>query len=81
MSRRVHSHLDDETTAALPPANKSTIHVGLYRAEPDSMSTVGMLRSTQRVEIGPQWELSVYLLRIVRYRLTAPTDPPQLMKV
>ena len=24
------------------------------------------LRSTQRVEIGPQWELSVYLLRIPR---------------
>ena len=25
MSRRVHFRLDDETTAALPPANKSTI--------------------------------------------------------
>ena len=30
------------------------------------------LRSTQRVEIGPQWELSVYLLRLPRYRLTTP---------
>ena len=29
------------------------------------------LRSTQRVEIGPQWELSVYLLRIPRYHHAA----------
>ena len=29
-------------------------------------------RSTLRVEIGPQWELSVYLLRLPRYRLTTP---------
>ena len=34
----------------------------LYRAEPNSTYTVGTLR----VEIGPQWELSVYLLRLPR---------------
>ena len=36
-----------------------TMHA-LYRAEPNSMSTAGMLRSTLREKSGPQWELSVY---------------------
>ena len=47
-------------------AARSARHA-LYRAEPNSMSTVGMLRSTLREKSGPQWELSVYLLRLPRY--------------
>ena len=39
-------------------AARSARHA-LYRGEPNSMSTVGMLRSTLRVEIGSQWELTV----------------------